>query len=79
MSSMHTIDQFKNLGIQELSFDDIDAVAGAPGWFVLLVPPVIAFVAGVAASRSSDDCTTETWSHTHRDGTVHTIEKKVCN
>lgn len=30
MSSMHTMDQFQNPGIQELSFDEIEAIAGGP-------------------------------------------------
>jgi len=63
-------------GIQELSFDEIEEVGG--GIIPLIVPLVVAALT-VVAVKSTDDCTTNTWEHTHKDGTKHKVEKKTCD
>lgn len=45
MSEMQTADEFENAGIQELSFDELDGVAGGPAPLVWL-----AWVGGAAAA-----------------------------
>jgi hypothetical protein len=63
-------------GIQELSFDEVEEVGG--GIIPLIVPLVVAALT-VVAVKSTDDCTTNTWEHTHKDGTKHKVEKKTCD
>ena len=63
-------------GIQELSFDEVEEVGG--GIIPLIVPLVVAALT-VVAVKSTDDCTKNTWEHTHKDGTKHKVEKKTCD
>jgi hypothetical protein len=77
-------------GIQELSFDEIDEVAGGP-WFVPAIPAFLATPAGAATiaavgavvtagiayvtATSIDDCVTKKWYD--QDGNVVKI-KTIC-
>ena len=66
-------------GMQELSFDEIEQVNGGLLWLVPIVVPIVVAAVTVVAVKSTDDCTTNTWEHTHKDGTKHKVEKKTCD
>ena len=85
MSYMSNAEFAPASGIQELSFDEIDYIAGGPAWLVPLAVAAIGAVgavAGYVTAKSTDDCTTSTTTTTTTSGdttTTNTTSTTTCN